>query len=151
MGEIPHYKVVQRLRNLTLPQDDFLRQDEIKFHAEKELIVEFGARYFSESLSDLIYPAKSYSVAIIYAHLIEKYFRTPFFKSLSDPQLLCDNDQYFVPYENDPQSYDAILKKISYFAKGFYLDTRWPQVAKTVSCFNEEFDLSSSPQKSVRG
>lgn len=41
--------------------------------------------------SELIYPAKSYFVAIVYAKCLEKYFGGSFFEYLNDPELLPDD------------------------------------------------------------
>lgn len=90
---------------------------------------------FFKTQSELIYPAKSYFVAIIYAKCLEKYFAQDFYKSLDDPELLVD-DKYFKPYSEALETYNNILnvigtnileyhsteKTINYFKKEFLVD-----------------------------
>lgn len=91
---------------------------------------------FFNTQSELIYPAKSYFVAIVYAKCVEKFFAQDFYKTLDDTQLLPD-DPYFVPYSDDIQTYNIILenidsdilkyestkKTVDYFKKEFLVDT----------------------------
>lgn len=65
--------------------------------------------YFTDPQDVLVYPAKSYAVALIYARLLWEHFNEAFFEVLDDPDLLYGNDEYFVPYSQDPTTYDAIL------------------------------------------
>lgn len=62
--------------------------------------------------SKLIYPAKSYYVAIIYAYLLSQYFGQDFYEMLDRQDLLNYDDRYFKPYSTDKQTYDNILKQI---------------------------------------
>ena len=66
---------------------------------------------FFETKSKLIYPAKSYFVAIVYARLLEQYFSIPFLKALNLNDLLPD-DEWYIPYLKDKNVYDIILDKI---------------------------------------
>lgn len=81
--------------------------------------------------SELLFPAKSYFVAIIYAKCLEKYFNEDFYESLNDIELLPD-DKYFIPYGKDKQTYDNILKII---------DNIWEydSINKTHEYFKKEF------------
>jgi hypothetical protein len=63
--------------------------------------------------SQIIYPAKSYFVAIIYALCLEKYFGNDFINYLKKSDLL-DNDQFFKSYNETPVIYDEILSDIDY-------------------------------------
>jgi hypothetical protein len=58
--------------------------------------------------SKLVYPAKSYFVAIVYARFLEKHFGCDFLETLDDPELLPD-DRFFTRYSADRSTYDAIL------------------------------------------
>ena len=81
--------------------------------------------------SELLFPAKSYFVAIIYAKCLEKYFDEDFYESLNDKELLKD-DYYFVPYGEDKETYDNILININNI-------WNYDSVNKTVNYFKKEF------------
>ena len=83
--------------------------------------------------SKLIYPAKSYFVAIVYAKCLEKYFNEPFYRSLNYDDLLPDDD-YFVTYEENKQVYDIILKRLDLNNILELESTR-----KTIAYFKQEF------------
>jgi hypothetical protein len=59
-----------------------------------------------------VYPAKSYCVGICYARWLAEEFGGDPIDYLNDPELLYNNDPYFVPYTADPTTYDAVLKAI---------------------------------------
>lgn len=86
--------------------------------------------------SQLIFPAKSYFVAIVYAACLEKYFNIPFYEALSQEDLLID-DKYFVPYNSDKLTYHRILDKI-----GDVWD--YESIIPTVNYFREEFLIDES-------
>lgn len=81
--------------------------------------------------SELIYPAKSYFVAIVYAKCLEKYFGGSFFEYLNDPELLPD-DTYFKTYSQDKFTYDNIINRIGDI-------WQYPSICKTVNYFKKEF------------
>lgn len=81
--------------------------------------------------SELIYPAKSYFVAIVYAKCLEKYFGGSFFEYLNDPELLPD-DTYFKIYSQDRSTYDNIINRIGDI-------WQYPSICKTVNYFKKEF------------
>lgn len=81
--------------------------------------------------SELIYPAKSYFVAIVYAKCLEKYFGGNFFEFLNDPELLPD-DTYFKVYSQDKSTYDNIINRIGDI-------WQYPSICKTVNYFKKEF------------
>lgn len=81
--------------------------------------------------SELIYPAKSYFVAIVYAKCLEKYFGGSFFEHLNDPELLPD-DTYFKVYSQDKSTYDNIINRIGDI-------WQYPSICKTVNYFKKEF------------
>lgn len=86
---------------------------------------------FFISGSQLIYPAKSYFVAIVYAACLEKYFGIPYIYALNLPDLLPD-DKYFVPYRKDEYVYNTVVDNIDNL---WYYDS----IKKTVQYFKEEF------------
>lgn len=78
-----------------------------------ENIVEDAVRHFNERVDQWIYPAKSYFVAICYAHWISEDFHEDFYQLLDDPDLLYGNDPYFKRYSEDKDTYDQILNCIN--------------------------------------
>ena len=80
-----------------------------EYASDEELVSEI-VNFFIHG-SELIYPAKSYFVAIVYAKLLEKYFEADFYECLNDSELLPD-DSFFVPYDNSRNVYDAAIKRI---------------------------------------
>lgn len=102
----------------------------------KEDIVMEVLRFFREG-SSLIYPAKSYFVALIYAAAMEKYFKIDFFEALNSSELLFD-DQYFVPYEKAQEIYDTVIYCIGGRGQILnHIDTIHP----TIDYFFQEFNL----------
>lgn len=93
--------------------------------------------YFETPSEQLVYPAKSYAVAIIYAQLLVKYFGVDFYEVLCDKKLLYDNDSYFVPYQHAKPIYDKVLSCIQ-----LSFDNPTPQVQTTIDYFLEEFYIS---------
>lgn len=90
---------------------------------------------FFKTKSELIYPAKSYFVALVYAKCMGKFFKMTFFDALDDNELLPD-DRFFVPYHEDKKTYDGILDSIPEDKILSY-----PSVEKTVEYFKREFLL----------
>lgn len=103
----PPYKEHQILYSqlVTDHQDDF---DHMEWVEEEEL-VENALLYFKERCWPLVYPAKSYSVAVIYAILIEEHYNIPVRETLNDPDLFLGNDDFFTIYSEDPETYESIL------------------------------------------
>lgn len=75
-------------------------------------VVASAIRYFTEKEPGWLYPSKSYVVAILYAQWLEQEFGEDFFTALNDPDLLYNNDPYFVPYNQDPETYDKIIAAV---------------------------------------
>lgn len=59
-----------------------------------------------------LYPGKSRIVAIIYARCISEFYGESFFETLDDSELLHGQDEFFVPYSEDKETYDAILERL---------------------------------------
>lgn len=96
-----------------------------------EELVAMIVQFFYEG-SELVYPAKSYFVAIVYAKLLERYFSVPFYEALDTDDLLIE-DKFFKPYQQAEQIYNNVLSKIP---KDFLtLST----CGKTISYFKQEF------------
>lgn len=75
-------------------------------------VVNDAVMHFKEHVDEWVYPAKSYFVAICYAQWISEDFNENFYDLLNDPDLLHGNDPYFVTYKQDPETYDAIIKRV---------------------------------------
>ena len=86
---------------------------------------------FFTTTSQLVFPAKSYFVAIIYAKALEKYFQVPFYEALSDNELLPD-DKWFKPYNESKEIYDNILERIGDI-------WQYDSINKTLNYFKKEF------------
>lgn len=79
-----------------------------------DTVVEDAARHFVESIDEWIYPSKSYFVAVCYAHWISIDYNEDFYELLNNPMLLAGNDPYFVTYNDDKETYDAILEYVEF-------------------------------------
>jgi len=90
---------------------DDLNDEEI-VHSDD--IVDDVLMHFAQYVDEWIYPAKSYVVGICYAKWLEQDFGEDFYEVLNDPDLLFGNDPYFVPYSEDENVYDAILKELDF-------------------------------------
>lgn len=75
-------------------------------------IVEHALDYVRHRHPYGVYPAKSYIIAIIYAHLLKETYQEDFYEVLNDPDLLYGQDTHFVPYSEDPETYDAIIDRL---------------------------------------
>ncbi|MCY1348726.1 hypothetical protein D9M68_17740 [compost metagenome] len=121
------YKDFQRLYDEFVQDhpDDFENMEII----EDPELVENALHYFKEATFPLIYPAKSYAVAIIYATKIEELYGIPIKETLNDPDLFLGHDQYFVPYELDRATYDTILERLNEMPD--WINSGWaPQTVK---------------------
>ena len=123
----PQYKDFQRLYNELVPDhsDAFDKMDWV----EDEELVYNALKYFDSASFPLIYPAKSYAVAIIYAYKIKEVYGIPILTSLDDPELFLGQDPYFVPYSADKDTYISILAHLQ--ERPNFLNEGWaPQTAK---------------------
>lgn len=110
---------------------------QLENYTQNELI-ESIVKYLTVPENKLIYPSKSYAVALIYAKLIELHFGESFYEALSDPELLYKNDPYFTPYNVESKVvYDAVIQQVP-----IVLQRNIPQIQATIEYFNKEFLLS---------
>jgi len=93
------------------PIDDL---NKLKLIYTRENIKEDALKHFYERVEDLIYPAKSYFVAICYAAWISEDYQENFYDLLKDPNLLAGNDPYYKTYKEDPNVYDFLLENITF-------------------------------------
>ena len=123
------YKERRKLSYLINAFDD-IGLDYIYIKQSKEDLIKLIIKFFNtESL--LIYPAKSYFVAIVYAKCIEKYFHINFYDALNDEELLPD-DKYFKTYNESKDIYDKVLESIG----DIY---QYDSIDKTIKYFKQEY------------
>lgn len=130
------WKVRQHIYHALNPITDYIDGEDIVQHNRSQLVQDI-VDYFTGEQAELVYPAKSYAVAIIYAQLLNKYFGEDFWNALDDPDLLFGNDRFFVPFSEDPQTYKEAFAQIDTDVENL----PWSQVRTTISYFKEEFML----------
>lgn len=123
------YKERRKLSYLINVFDD-IGLDYIYIKQSKEDLIKLIIKFFNTK-SLLIYPAKSYFVAIVYAKCIEKYFHINFYDALNDKELLPD-DKYFKTYNESKDIYDKVLESIDNIYK-------YDSIDKTVKYFKQEY------------
>jgi len=88
----------------------------------------------------LVYPEKSYAVAMVYAKLLEKYFGENFYEVLDDQDLLL-GDKYFVRYSKNKEWYDKLIATMDEWKLWDFENSKLPQVQATITYFKKEFQL----------
>jgi len=123
----PPYKDFQRVYNqlITDHPDDFSNMEII----EDDELVDNALSYFKHATFPLIYRSKSYAVAIIYAHKLNEIYGIDKYDILNDPDLFLGQDMYFVPYSQDPETYDRIMERLMTIPN--WIESGWaPQTVK---------------------
>lgn len=120
MNTLP-YKPFQKLYDELVQEhtDDFSLME----YVEAEEKVDNALKYFESATFPLIYPAKSYAVAIIYAFKLKEIYGLDIHTVLDDADLFLGQDPYFVPYSEDPATYEAILQRLKH--KPNWLESGW--------------------------
>ena len=107
------WKVKQEIHHRLNPQPvDDLNKLEIVYTEEN--IKETALEHFFERVDDLIYPAKSYFVAVCYAYWISQDYNEDFWDLLRDPDLLAGNDPYYKTLDEDPETYSYLFDNIDW-------------------------------------
>jgi hypothetical protein len=128
------WKIRQEIfHRLNIDHDDDLSLHTVEVRDE---IVENAIKYFTTTELGWVYPAKSYVVAICYARWLNQHFSEDFYESLNDPELLHGNDPYYVPYEQDKDTYNKILNVV-----GFDFNEEIGIIPDVKMYFLKEFDL----------
>jgi hypothetical protein len=128
------WKIRQEIfHRLNTEHDDDLSLHKVEVRDE---IVENAIKYFTTTELGWVYPAKSYVVAICYARWLNQHFSEDFYESLNDPELLHGNDPYYVPYEQDKDTYNKILNAV-----GFDFNEEIGIIPDVKMYFLKEFDL----------
>ncbi len=113
--------------------DDIQMMDDTSDSAIIEMVVRYLNGYIPEKV---IYPAKSYFVAIVYARLLRDNFMEDAYDVLDDPMLLFGNDPYFRTYGEAKAIYDSVLDQTSWD-----FDLTLGEIPDVKSYFDEEFML----------
>lgn len=124
-------KALQILRKTAYCLNEWDDQN-LKYEVDFNNISETVIQFFKFG-SQLIYPAKSYFVAIVYAKCMQVFFKKEFYQMLNDEELLPD-DKYFQPYLKSKSIYDAVLNEIDIDS---ILNSKHTE--KTVKYFKREF------------
>lgn len=133
-----NWKNRRKLSYLINDFDDVNLPYTVRTYDSDEALIKEIVSFFING-SELIYPAKSYFVAIVYAKLLEKYFGVDFYTALEDKELLPD-DIFFVTYNNSREIYDSVLETI-----GNPLD--YKAAEKTKKYFYQEFMIDGVNNK----
>lgn len=105
------WKIYQQMYNRLVTEHSDARH--LHQRVTSEEIVENALNYVKEQSNVGVYPAKSYIIAIIYATLLVQHYGEDFYEVLDDADLLCGQDDYFVPYSQDSENYDAIIARLA--------------------------------------
>lgn len=107
----------------------------LPFIYNSENLVETIITFFKTE-SSLIYPAKSYFVAIVYAYCMNKWFNIDIYEALNFDDLLPD-DMCFVPYYKDTETYSKVIDNIGEI---WY----YSSIQKTVDFFKREYLIDAT-------
>ena len=101
-------RIVARMREYAAT---VLEPKDIEYAVMNDEKIDNAIRYVQAKDNYGIYPAKSYIVGIIYATTISRIYGEDFYEILNDPELL-PGDDFFIPYSEDTETYDAIIAKL---------------------------------------
>ena len=133
-----NWKNRRKLSYLINDFDDVNLPYTVRTYDSDEALIKEIVSFFING-SELIYPAKSYFVALVYAKMLEKYFGVDFYKALEDKELLPD-DIFFVTYNNSREIYDSVVKIIGD-------PLRYEASEKTKQYFYQEFMVNGVNNK----
>jgi len=139
---VSDHKIRQELFHHLNPHPSDVNIDVPVKQMDDDQLAKHAIDYFSNATHEILYPAKSYSVAVIYSHLLELYFGVPFDTSIRDDNLLFGNDLHFKSYQLNPDVYDTIINTARL---GTGLQYNLPQVKATTDYFLQEFFLNPNP------
>lgn len=137
MKNILEWKIRQAIYHKLNPEhDDDLNTKDVQITTN---VAENAVTYFTQRDIGWIYPSKSYMVGICYARWLAKHFGGRPLEYLEDPELLYNNDPYFVEYSRDPKTYHQILNVI-----GWDFDESLGMVPDVRQYFNDEFMIDDT-------
>ena len=112
---------------------------------KKEHIIEDAINYITVHRDAMFYPGKTYAIAIMYASWIEDEFGGEFYDILDDSELLFD-DEDFVPYSKDKETYDKIIRYVDWLNDNAKYENL-PYLKQTRQYFEQEFMLDDNGLK----
>ena len=106
-------------------------------HTDTLSIVAMVSRYLQGYVPEkVIYPAKSYFVALVYARLLRDHFGEDPYSVLEDPNLLHGNDPYYETILTDGGVYVGVIS-----AFGWDFDLTVGEIPDVENYFRSEFML----------
>lgn len=142
------YKVHQKIYNRTQSHEDLIENWEFTENHDPQAIIRYAVSYLTEDCPSVEYPGKSYAVAVLYSHYIEKYFGTPLLESLDSGDLMDGMDKYFVPYSQSREVYDSIMAALP---GDYHPDLTLGQIKMTHQFFMKEFGVAEVPMPASSG
>lgn len=125
-----HIQEIMEFNMRTLGAPDLVDKnclgDAFFYDDNKDHIVEYAIRYFSEEPKQWSMPAKNYFVRICLSHYLSKKFNYDFKKLMDTNKILPYDDQFSPIYSRGKEIYDRILfvfKDIPYWKEPGYLKT----------------------------
>lgn len=138
--KMKEWKIRQEVYHRLNPETpDMYGPDDIEMmtDTDPQSITAMVARYLQGYVPEkVIYPAKSYFVAIVYARLLRDHFGEDPYLVLEDPNLLHGNDPYFKTIHNDGGVYMSVIN-----AFGWDFDLTLGEIPDVAEYFREEFML----------
>ncbi len=135
------WKFLQDLyHRLNQDHPDEYTDDDIEYMEDRsqQAIIDKVLWYFAGNVPEkVIYPAKSFFVAIVYARLLRDHFNEEPYEVLDDEKLLYGNDPYFEPYSKQRDLYDAVIASI-----GWDFDLTKGEIPDVANYFYQEFQIS---------
>lgn len=147
------HKLLQRIYHTTQPITDDLTviaktTPVVYKDMDDRQIAQYVIGYLTSECEDIVYPAKSFAVAVIYAKLLHLYFGIGTHYSLNDPDLLFGNDPHFVVMEDALDIYTWIFEHMDRYCISIPNDQ--PQVKTTCEYFMQEFMIGSEEYFTIR-
>jgi hypothetical protein len=137
------WKALQEAYHRLNPETpDMVDPDDIALMCETDpmSIVAMVSRYMQGYVPEkIVYPAKSYFVALVYARLLRDHFGEDPVEMLGDIDLLHGNDPY---YETIHTGHDIYMAVINAF--GWDFDLTLGEIPDVQKYFMDEFMLSSN-------
>ena len=109
------YKLLQKnIKEKGLPEliNRYTVKQERKFLLDEEDIIKPARSYFYNDPKIWKLPAKNYFVRICIAYYISHLYNFNFYQVLDNNKILPYEDIYSVPYQEDKDTYDCIIKDI---------------------------------------
>lgn len=134
------WQVRQRIyHRLNREHRDAYGPDDIEMmeHTDAASVIETVCRYMSGWVPEkVVYPAKSYFVAIVYARLLWDHFKQDPVEALMHDDLLFGNDPHFKSYHNAEHIYNAVIEVF-----GWDFDLTLGEIPDVEDYFRAEFML----------